>query len=201
MQSLLSEEKSSLFLKVKACLVVVLIVVVLAVARIGYVKVQGNFYPITEGVAYRSAQLDPVSLAYYVKKYGIRSVVNLRGESLGDKWWKDEKGACERLGLSYYNIKLSARRHPSQEKIASLLTIFQEAPRPVLIHCKAGADRSGLAGAIWKTAVENAPYEEAEEQLSIFYGHFPVGSTRAMDDFFKTWYVSFKNSKVAMLGF
>jgi hypothetical protein len=61
----------------------------------------------------------------------------------------------------------------------------------VLIHCEAGADRSGLAAALYKLIVAKSPHklivaksppEEASAQLSFRYGHFPWlrNSTAAM---------------------
>jgi len=56
-----------------------------------------------------------------------------------------------------------------------------------LIHCQSGADRTGLAAAIWKVIVDNDPKSDAEKQLSIFFGHLPIGKTAAMDRFFQNW--------------
>ncbi|MGO9611667.1 MAG: hypothetical protein ACLPX5_01335 [Dissulfurispiraceae bacterium] len=56
-----------------------------------------------------------------------------------------------------------------------------------LIHCKTGADRSGLVAAMWKTLIDKEPKDEAARQLSILYGHLSIGDTAAMDDFFEKW--------------
>jgi hypothetical protein len=45
----------------------------------GYVWEQGNFHPITEGEAYRSAQMDGNELKICIDKYRIKSILNLRG--------------------------------------------------------------------------------------------------------------------------
>ncbi len=67
--------------------------------------------------------------------------------------------------------------------IQELLRLFNTAPRPVLIHCKVGADRSGLAAAIWQGVIEGRPKSEAKKQLSFVYGHMPFGPTQALDEF------------------
>jgi protein tyrosine/serine phosphatase len=58
----------------------------------------------------------------------------------------------------------------------------------MLIHCKGGADRSGLASVIYRVVIEKAPFDSAlNDQLSWRYGHFPVGEVRSMDDFFNLY--------------
>ena len=62
----------------------------------------------------------------------------------------------------------------------------------VLIHCKAGADRAGLAAALWKMAIDGAPKSEARRHLSIRYGHMPLGPTQALDAFLENWVIPTK---------
>ncbi len=49
-----------------------------------YLEEQGNFHPITPGEAYRSAQLDPDELEYDIRKFKIRSIINLKGKDVGE---------------------------------------------------------------------------------------------------------------------
>jgi undecaprenyl-diphosphatase len=148
---------------------------------------QGNFHEITKGEAYRSAQLNRDEFEYYIKKYHIRSVLNLRGQNSGESWYKDELKVSMDHHLVHYDIPLSATHEPDSQDVQTLLTVFREAPRPILIHCKSGADRTGLVGAMWKVIVDNEPKSEASKQLFILYGHIPIGGTSAMDRFFEKW--------------
>jgi protein tyrosine/serine phosphatase len=157
------------------------------ISRVIYLEEEGNFHAITPGEAYRSAQMDRDELEYYIPKFGIKSVINLRGRHPKKDWWKVERDVCKRLGVRHFDIAMSASKAPSPDKIRYLLRIFHTAPRPILIHCMAGADRSGLAAAIWKMVIDKEPKSEAKRQLSIFYGHLPFGSTQALDDFFDRW--------------
>jgi protein tyrosine/serine phosphatase len=152
-----------------------------------YMEEQGNFHTITYGEAYRSAQLDTDEFEYYIKKYNIKSIVNLRGKNPELPWYEEEIRVSAKHGIKHFDISLSASREPTEEDINELIEIFKTAPRPVLIHCQAGADRSGLAAAMWKVVVDREPKSEAEKQLSIFYGHLPIGKTSAMDHFFQNW--------------
>jgi protein tyrosine/serine phosphatase len=153
-----------------------------------YMQVEGNFHPITQGEAYRSAQLDRDKLEYYATKYGIKSIVNLTGEHPGEPWYRDEIQVCAQHNINHYDIQLWAHHEPSEEEVEKLVEIFKTAPRPILIHCKGGSDRSGLVAAMWKLIVDKEPKSQAGKQLSLLYGHFPIGKTSAMDRFFQNWY-------------
>ncbi|MBF0606837.1 MAG: tyrosine-protein phosphatase [Candidatus Magnetobacterium sp. LHC-1] len=153
----------------------------------GYAMSAGNFHAITPGKAYRSAQLNQEQLHYYTGKYKIASILNLRGKNPGMQWYVDELNFSNTHNIAHYDVALSSSREPAATDVATLMRIFDQAPRPILIHCWGGSDRSGLVSAMWKVAVENEPKAQAKLQLSILYGHLPFGDAVAMDRFFDRW--------------
>lgn len=165
---------------------------IIAAARFWYLEEQGNFHPITPGEAYRSAQLDQDILEYYIRKFKIRSIINLRGKKDGKPWYIEEIATCRKLGVRHYDLKLSSKKAPSPLQIKDLLRLFRIGPRPVLIHCLAGADRTSLAAAIWQVVIDGKPKSEAKKQLSFVYGHMPFGPTQVLDEFFEKWAVPTK---------
>ncbi len=152
-----------------------------------YIEEQGNFRPITDGEAYRSAQMDRDELEYYINNYHLRSILNLRGKNPDMDWYIEEVKVSSEHGIMHYDMALSASRGLTSKEVQGLKEIFNSAPRPILIHCKSGADRSGLVSAMWKVIVDKRPKAEAKKQLSILFGHIPIGSTSAMDQFFERW--------------
>ena len=171
----------------KAGLIAICLAAFIFAARFWYLEEQGNFHPITHGEAYRSAQLDKDELAYYIKSLGIRSVINLRGRNENEAWYREETAVCRKLNTLHYDHDLSADKAPDAVACQALLNTFRQAPRPVLIHCRAGADRSGLAAALWQVVVDGADGSSAGKQLSIRYGHLPFGPTQTLDAFFDQW--------------
>jgi len=157
-------------------------------ARFWYLEEQGNFHAITPGEAYRSSQMDRDELEHYIRKYAICSVINLQGRHDGKGWYTEENDVCRETGIRHYDLNMTSDQAPSESEIKALLDIYETAPRPVLIHCQAGADRSGLAAALWKVAVDGAPKSEAQKQLSVLLGHVPIGPTRALDEFIENWH-------------
>ena len=154
-----------------------------------YLSEQGNFHAITPGEAYRSAQLDRDELEHYIKKYKIKSILCLRNDTNNGNaaWYKEEVKVGAEHGIAHYFVPISSRQEPEARNVAEILRIFHSAPRPILIHCKAGADRTGLAAAMWKVSVDKETKTEAAKQLSLRFFHLPAGDTAAMDRFFEKW--------------
>jgi undecaprenyl-diphosphatase len=176
-----------ILLKCKFLIIVAAILFSAASVVAFYEAQQGNFHAITVGEAYRSAQLDNDELAYYVKKYQIKSILNLRGKNSASTWYKDEISFSLKNNVVHYDVALSAYNTPQAAVVSNLMDIFKHAPRPLLMHCQAGADRSGLVAAMWKVVVDKTSKIEADNQLSILYGHLSIGSASAMDNFFQKW--------------
>ncbi|MFZ1107896.1 MAG: dual specificity protein phosphatase family protein [Rhodomicrobium sp.] len=156
-------------------------------AHFGWLQASGNFHIVADGKLYRSAQPSSGDLAAYAKTYGLRSVINLRGAHPGEPWYDEEMRASNELGLRHIDLALSARRELTPTQRASLKMAFSEAPAPILVHCKSGADRTGLAAALFLLEIERVSVNAAAAQLSIRYGHwpyFPSGSA-AMDRTFE----------------
>jgi protein tyrosine phosphatase (PTP) superfamily phosphohydrolase (DUF442 family) len=152
----------------------------------GVVIYQGNFHAVSTGVMYRSAQPDTADLERAAREHGIKSVLNLRGPNPGSPWYDEEVAAARTLGLVHYDYGLSAHRFVTGQQIAEILDIVRRAPKPLLVHCKSGSDRTGLVAALFRYALGAASAEEADRELSLLYGHFPYLTSRsgAMDDSF-----------------
>ncbi len=145
-----------------------------------------KFHTVSPGKCYRSAQLHHSVLEKYIKKYGIKTVINLRGKSK-KKWWLQENAVCQKCNVKYINIPMSGHTIPSKENLISLLDTFQKAPQPILIHCKAGRDRTGEAAAIWLMDQKNISKQKARKQLSFYKFLHSSYLYPAKDFFIKIW--------------
>ena len=178
-------------MRLKLFITSLILILILAGGYIFYVLDQGNFHAITDGEAYRSAQLNRDKLGYYIRRYNIKSILNLRGTNPDSDWYREELRVSTANHIKHYDIALSSTREPTEKDVKQLTEIFREAPRPILIHCQSGADRAGLVAAMWKVIVDQESKPEAEKQLSVFYGHVPLGGKYAMDEFFEKWQPSY----------
>ncbi|MGR3466703.1 MAG: fused DSP-PTPase phosphatase/NAD kinase-like protein [Shimia sp.] len=137
-----------------------------------------NLEEIAPGV-WRSNQPGPMRLMR-MQRQGIRSVLNLRGASR-KPFYQLAARAAQRCGLTMASTPLSAKRARSAAELLAAWRALHDLPRPVLVHCKSGADRTGLLCALLileRTGDEIA----ARRQLSMKYLHRRAGRTAILDD-------------------
>jgi protein tyrosine/serine phosphatase len=137
-----------------------------------------NFAEVAPGV-YRSNQPDPARLAR-LHRMGIRTIVNLRGVHR-QSHYLFEAESCAALGLTMVNLQLHARRAAPRSELLALIETFRTAEKPLLLHCKSGADRAGLAAAIYLLAIEGRTAAEARRHLHPRYVHFRWSQTGICD--------------------
>ncbi|MGQ0567846.1 MAG: phosphatase domain-containing protein [Gemmobacter sp.] len=158
--------------------------VLILASFLAWLQVSGNFAPVVEGEVYRSNQPTPERLADYQAAYGIRTVLNLRGAAPDEDWYALEKQATDALGMTLIDVPLSSTQELSDQDLRQLVDILRTAEKPILIHCRSGANRTGLAAAIYLAAIEQIGTNTAGQQLSVRYGHVAVPyrpETSAMD--------------------
>ena len=141
-------------------------------------QMRGNFHPVVAGVAYRSAQPTAEDLIRWANMAGLHSVINLRGAHDGTPWYDEEIAASATLGLAHYDFAMSANEPLEPERAARLIALLRTAPKPVLIHCMSGADRTGLASALLLADLDHDE-DAAERQTSFRYGHISLPHTAA----------------------
>ena len=137
-----------------------------------------NFDEVAPGV-YRSNQPDHARLER-LRDMGIRTIVNLRGTPRQSHYLFEEE-SCAALGLEMVNLQLHARRAAPRAEVLNLIETFRTAEKPFLLHCKSGADRAGLASAIYLLAIEGRSVAEARRQLGPRYIHFRWSKTGICD--------------------
>jgi undecaprenyl-diphosphatase len=161
--------------------------------------ISGNFHTVTLKQAYRSKQLNKNQFEYYIKKYGIKSILNLRGSEQGVEWYEDEMSISRTYNVKHYDLELPAMTEPDAKDIEEIIKILKLAPRPILIHCLGGADRSGLISAIWQIVINKKTKNIASKQLSFWYGHMPFGKARAMDRWLASHRIDSDSGKITRL--
>ncbi len=133
----------------------------------------GNFGVVEPHRVYRSAQPD-AELPQLIARYRLASVLNLRGGSSDDRWYSDEVRATRDSMINFYDLPMSATRRPLRRELLILLDLFGRCPYPLLIHCKSGSDRTGLATALYLMSQKGEPPEQAMGAFSLRYGHIPL---------------------------
>ncbi len=157
----------------------------------GIGQLTGNFHEVIPGELYRSAQPSGSDIATYADTYGIKTIVNLRDEERTD-WYHKEAAAAAKAGITLIDFPMSSSKILPISEAERLAKLMADAPKPLLIHCEHGANRTGLASAIYVGAVGKLSEAFAEFQLSPYFGHFAIPGigryelTRSWDAFEET---------------
>jgi len=148
----------------------------------GDIFIYGNFHKVDDNV-YRSAQLFSFNMPYYVNKYHIKSILDLRGAT-DSQSYKDEINFCKEHNITHYTYSIGTSHIQTMKIMNTIVRIIKNSPKPILIHCKSGADRTSLATALYLYNINKDKI--ALKAFSIKYLHFPwLGSkTKAMDESF-----------------
>ncbi|MGR9072726.1 MAG: tyrosine-protein phosphatase [Gammaproteobacteria bacterium] len=130
-----------------------------------FFELHANFHSVIPDRVYRSAQLSPDTLEKYIARYGIRSVVNLRGPNPDEEWYRLEKETTARLGVSHYDIRSTSERIPRIDQMLDFFHLYETTPKPLLIHCESGIDRTGLFSVIILLLEGKKDLTEIEKEL------------------------------------
>lgn len=130
-----------------------------------------NFREVIPGVIYRSAQPTANELQGWQGKYHFNSLLSLRGHQNAGPIKKAYLSASK-LGIQTNIIKLSSRRLPYPKDLQTIINVINNSPKPLLIHCMRGVDRSGLISAI-ALILNNQTIEQAREEFSWTKGFLP----------------------------
>ena len=103
-----------------------------------------------------------------LKKLGIDSIVDLRGERHG--LMEKERAHAESLGMRLVSIPGTGWTAPRDEQVAQFFALVSETPRrKIFIHCWFGGDRDGMFVAAYRIAFDGWSAEEAVHEMRAFH--------------------------------
>ncbi len=95
---------------------------------------------------------------------GVRSIINLRSNHTDRDVVQDD-------GFMLINYPMLASRI-DRSQLMEVLTLIANAPKPVLIHCRHGADRTGAVCAAYRIVEQNwQPDQAINEMVNGPYGY------------------------------
>lgn len=103
---------------------------------------------VKRGILYRSGQLTSAQLTQAVRRYNIRTVINLQwpGEEM-----VEERGLSAKLGIDFVNLPMPGDGFGEDWEFREILKILDDPDRrPVLVHCARGTCRTGAAVGIYR---------------------------------------------------
>ena len=173
----------------KIVLYFLLFIVVVFAGKYGYDRnINHNFETITDGKVYKSGVIPPDEIADYVKKYQIKSIVDLRFPGTGDdvnnpeipaELIAEREAVAKIKGVTYFNN--GSDQVPKQENLDSFFKIMDNpANYPVLIHCYHGVGRAEMYSAIYRIEYEGWDKDEARTSTRLLtkWSSFDLGKPK-----------------------
>ena len=155
-----------------------------------------NISEIAPGV-FRANHPSPEMMVRHMRR-GIRTIVNLRGAS-EDPPYLLEQMACRRLEMTLVDVQgLTARKAPPRDSLIAALQALRTADKPVLMHCKSGADRTSLISALYLLAECGASVDEARKQFSPRFIHFKWTATGVLDHILDAFEAAHQQTGIAL---
>lgn len=184
-------------LKKKLGSILLLIVIILAGKYVYDRHINHNFMTISEGKVYKSGVIPPDQIADYVKKYHIKSIVDLRFPGTGDEvnnpeipaeLTAEKEAIAQIKGVNYFNN--GSDQVPKPENLELFFKIMDnKANYPVLIHCYHGIGRAQMYSAIYRIEYEGWNIEEARRHAAdpfpVLFSSFDEGKPKG--DYLKSY--------------
>ena len=139
--------------------------------RTSVFRISKNFDVVDPGKLYRSAQLTTNELEETIREFKIKTVISLRGSPGGTSYYEREADTLLRLQVRFVPVALSDDRYPNEHELREIFKQFEDKQFPILIHCRVGADRTGMVAALYERAYRNKTLDESLKQLSFTYWH------------------------------
>jgi protein tyrosine/serine phosphatase len=144
---------------------------------LGYVLEDPSDYPgpakfatVEKDVLYRSGMLSIEDFSRLVKEHGIKTVLCVRGGTsspLQNAWFRRETGFCEQNGIRFVHapmISADSEKNPrAVERFWEL--VDDPSARPILVHCEAGVDRTGVLSYLYRIHRQGWTAEAAHREM------------------------------------
>ena len=123
---------------------------------------------VEQGLIYRSGRLPLDRAQATLANHHIRVLIDLTENKPSNRFQPKERAAAMALGIEYHNFPLIGDGTGDIAHYANAIAVMLQARRegkPVLIHCAAGAQRTGGVVAAYRVLVEQKSPDEARAEL------------------------------------
>ena len=141
-----------------------------------------NFHEV-DSQLYRGGQPKSGGIKH-LARMGIKTIVNLR---TANELTRTEETEARAAGLRYFNLPMKEWGRPTDEQVERVLAVLNKAENhPVFVHCRLGADRTGLVVAIYRITHDGWTSERAKAEAKKYGMHpWELGMKDYLHDYYK----------------
>lgn len=144
---------------------------------LGYVLEDPSDYPgpakfeaVDDGVLYRAGMLSIEDFGRLIEENGIKTVLCVRGGTsspLQNAWYRRETAWCEDHGVNFVHAPMtSAESKRNPRAIETFWEVIDDPSKhPVLVHCEAGVDRTGVLSYLYRIHRQGWTKDAAHEEM------------------------------------
>ncbi len=171
-EPVIPQEKPKKFFKILVSVCVILGVSILVWEKFLEDRLVAKRWGVVEpGKIYRSGQISSHLIEPMLRENNIRKVIALNGSDLNKPYLKTEVETARKLNIEHQVLHLigdgTGNVDDYAEAVAELMRC-EKAGKPVLVHCAAGAQRTGGVVAAYRMLVQKKTPEEAYQELMIY---------------------------------
>jgi protein tyrosine/serine phosphatase len=108
-----------------------LVLTVASATYVAYTLCDANFHVIVPGQVYRSGQKNARQLTHVIQKYGIKNILNLRGENPTKGRHQTEIATAAKLNAVHYDRSLGSGTRLTLQQVNDLVTLLRQSPKPI----------------------------------------------------------------------
>lgn len=133
-----------------------------------------RFAEVDPGKVYRSGQLTPEAFRRVVERHGIKTIIDLGSFEPGTRGETRNARTAAALGVRRVvgDLEGDGTGNPNWY-VAALRVMLDPASQPVLVHCGAGTERTGLTVALYEKMTRGQALDEGMRRACA-HGHNPA---------------------------
>lgn len=144
-----------------------------------------NFDVVEPGKVYRSGVLTSAAMKKVVEENEIKLVIDLGAHHAGSKSEEREAQAVKVLGVDRVQLRLFGDGTGDPNEYVEALRLMKATEGAALVHCAAGAQRTGVAVVLYRMIEDGWTMETALAEAER-YGHDPQDNT-ALRPYLERW--------------
>lgn len=131
----------------------------------------------------RSPQPDAGDLSELKETYGLKTVLNLRGESPGKSWFEEERAGVAAIGAQWRHLAISGSNPPQPEELSAFFDLVENPQAwPILIHCQGGVHRTGAFSALYRIQYQGWQPARAVDEMEDNYFNWTTRDRSALKE-------------------